>query len=172
VQVQEKIDQTDWNAVGKKIGIAIADGLDLVEAIGEAIKNTDWEQLGKDMAAYLINSFQKNVRANILTWGGITGNEETAKGAEKLLNQKIAEFSSVVGFDETLLTTDEGTMFVNNSDILSPTHTSSSGRKHGGGSIGGGGVRDVNINIYGNTEQTLDQIKKGGQEAAAMLGAQ
>jgi hypothetical protein len=163
LKVQEKIDKTDWNAVGKKIGNAIAEGLDLVEAIGEAIKNTDWEQLGKDMAAYLINSFQKNVRANLQVWGGITGNEETAKGAEKLLNQKIAEFSSAVGFDETLLTTDEGTMFVKNADILSPTHTSSSGRRHGGGSIDGGGsgwgkfgtVGYIvnNINVQGNLDQ-------------------
>lgn len=175
VQVQEKVDQTDWNAVGKKIGKAIADGLDLVEMIGEAIKNTDWEQLGRDMAQFLINSFQKNMRANILMWGGITGNEDAANASVNRLNQKVVQFSSNLGFDETMLTTDEGTMFYDNNKALSMSHTSSSGKTYGGGggSFGtGGGVRDVNINIYGNTEQTLDQIQKGGQEAAAMLGAQ
>lgn len=159
IKVQEKIDKTDWNAVGKKIGNAIADGLDLVEAIGEAIKNTDWEQLGKDMAQLLINSFQKSVRANIQIWGGITGNETEANAAEKQFNQKIAEFSSAVGFDETLLTTAEGTMFVDNSDILSPTHTSSSGRKHGGGSIGGA-TNNINItNNFGHNSSLADEYK-------------
>lgn len=173
VQVQEKVDQTDWNAVGKKIGIAIADGLDLVEAIGEAIKNTDWEQLGKDMAQYLINSFQKNVRANLLIWGGITGDEEAAKAAEKQFNQKIAEFSSGVGFDETLLTTDEGTMFVNNTEILSPSHTSSSGKRHGGGGGGSfGGDQNIVVNFYGNVDETLDNVEKALREGAALMAAQ
>lgn len=173
VQVQEKVDQTDWNAVGKKIGNAIADGLDLVEAIGEAIKNTDWEQLGKDMAQYLINSFQKNVRANIQIWGGITGNEAKANVAEKRFNQKIAEFSSGVGFDETLLTTDEGTMFVNNTEILSPSHTSSSGKRHGGGGGGSfGGDQNIVVNFYGNVDETLDNVEKALREGAALMAAQ
>ena len=169
IKVQEKIDKTDWNAVGKKIGNAIADGLDLVEAIGEAIKNTDWEQLGKDMAAYLINSFQKNVRANILTWGGITGDEDAANAVVNKFNRDVTRFSNAIGFEDTLLTTDEGSYFVDNDQFLTTT-SGTGGISKGGG--GRGGVRDVNINIYGNTEQTLDQIKKGGQEAAAMLGAQ
>lgn len=173
VQVQEKVNQTDWNAVGKKIGKAIADGLDLVEAIGEAIKNTDWEQLGKDMAQYLINSFQKNVRANIQIWGGITGNEAKANVAEKRFNQKIAEFSSGVGFDETLLTTDEGTMFVNNTEILSPSHTSSSGKRHGGGGGGSfGGDQNIVVNFYGNVDETLDNVEKALREGAALMAAQ
>ena len=170
VQVQEKIDQTDWNAVGKKIGNAIADGLDLVEAIGEAIKNTDWEQLGKDMAQYLINNFQKNVRANLLVWGGITGDEEAAKGAEKWLNQEVVQLSSDFGFDETLLTTDEGTMFVNNPEALSPTHTSSSGKRHGGGGFGGN--QSIVVNFYGDVDETLDNVEKALREGAALMAAQ
>ncbi len=167
IKIQEKIDKTDWNAVGETIGKAIADGLDLVKAIGEAIKNTDWEQLGKDMAAYLINSFQKNVRANLQVWGGITGTD--TEKYEQALNKGVAKFSNTIGLEDTLLTTDEGTFFVNNDQFLTTT-SGTGGIDQGGG--GRGGVRDVNINIYGNTEQPLDQIKKGGQEAAAMLGAQ
>lgn len=170
IKVQEKIDRTDWNAVGKKIGNAIADGLDLVEAIGEAIKNTDWEQLGKDMAQLLINSFQKNVRANIQIWGGITGDEEAAKAAEKRLNQEVAQFSSDFGFDETLLTTEEGTMFVNNADVLSSSHTSSSGKRHGGGGFGGN--QNIVVNFYGDVDETLDNVEKALREGAALMAAQ
>ncbi len=167
--IQAKVDSTDWNAVGKKIGEAIGKGLDLAKAIGEAIKNTDWEQLGKDMAQFLINSFQKNVRANILTWGGITGNEETANAAVNKLNQGVTKFSNTIGFEDTLLTTDEGNYFVNNDQFLTTT-SGTGGIGQGGG--GRGGVRDVNINVYGNTENTLEQLKKGGLETAALLGAQ
>ncbi|MEE0982205.1 MAG: hypothetical protein U0K91_11000 [Acutalibacteraceae bacterium] len=148
LKVQEKIDQTDWYAVGQKIGKAIAEGLDLVEAIGEAIKNTDWEQLGKDMAQYLINSFQKNVRANLLMWGGITGNEDAANASVNRLNRGVAKFSNTIGFEDTLLTTDEGNFFVDNDQFL--TTSSRTGGK-GRGASGRGGARAVeNINIVEN----------------------
>ena len=157
VKIQGKIDKTDWESVGKAIGDGIAKGIDLAEAIGEAIKNTDWEQLGKDMAQYLINSFQKNVRANIQVWGGITGTDTTA--AEKKLTQGVAKFSNLIGFDETLLTTDEGTLFVPN-DIIFPTTTVGTGgiEQSGGGRGGSRTINYTNINyVQGNFDDAAQQ---------------
>lgn len=155
LKIQQKIDSVDWYSIGQKTANAIAEGFDLAKAFFES---TDWEQFGEDIAQLIINGIQKDWVKSANSLAGLFGlDENETKKIEKKIIQASAKYSNLLGFDETLITTSDGTTtFVKNADILSPTHTSSSGRRHGGGSFGGGGSQTINYNVVNYVQGNLD----------------
>lgn len=161
--IKNKLSEVDWEAEGEKLAVFIGNGIDkgveLLTDIGAKIKakidSTDWYKVGEDIATFvregivenianidweqvLLNmrtNYRESIRDNMEMWGGLTGTDVTA--AVNAFDQMGGDYSTA--------------------------HTSSSGRRHGGGSIDGGGsgwgkfgaVGYIvnNINVQGNLDQ-------------------
>ena len=138
---------------GQKIADAIAEGFDLAKAFFES---TDWEQFGEDIAQLIINGIQKGWVKSANFLAGLFGvDENETKKFEKKIIQASAKYSNLLGFDETLITTSDGTTtFVPNDVILSTTATGTGGIEQSGG--GRGGSRTINYNVVNYVQGNLD----------------